>query len=280
MKTRILFILMVFALASLACTIQVNVPKIETGTLQTLEISEHAPSGPASLRIEMGAGKLSIGGDSDELASGKIEYNVSTWKPIVTRNGDNLAITQRTEGQVGIPEGNVINNWNLFLGSYPLDVLIEAGAYRGILEFGGLSITRLEINDGASKADLLFSKPNQAEMSLLSYKTGASQISLSGLGNANFDEMSFAGGAGSYTLNLSGDWRKDARIRIAGGMSDMKIIVPEDLHTRIILSGGLSNVSPQGTWSIHDNVYEAGAGEPFVEITIEMAVGNLTLIRK
>jgi hypothetical protein len=42
-------------------------------------------------------------------------------------------------------------------------------------------------------------------MSILSYKTGASDVSLKGLGNANVDQVSFDGGVGSYELDFTGD---------------------------------------------------------------------------
>jgi hypothetical protein len=42
-----------------------------------------------------------------------------------------------------------------------MDLTINAGAYRGTLELGDLSLTRLDINDGASQATVEFSMPNR-----------------------------------------------------------------------------------------------------------------------
>ena len=53
-----------------------------------------------------------------------------------------------------------------------MELLINAGAYSGRLELGGLSLERLEINDGASDVRVEFSQANHTEMSLFRYTTG------------------------------------------------------------------------------------------------------------
>src|SRR3546814_7166011 len=55
-------------------------------------------------------------------------------------------------------------------------------------ELGGLSLKSLEVKDGASNVDLSFSKSNLVEMSILQYTTGASDVKLTGLANANRSE--------------------------------------------------------------------------------------------
>ena len=93
----------------------------------------------------------------------------------------------------------------LKLGETPMELEINAGAYQGQYEFGGLALTGLTIKDGASDVDLSFSEPNRTEMSVFRYETGASNVELTGLANANFSTLIFNGGAGDYTLDFSGD---------------------------------------------------------------------------
>ena len=89
-----------------------------------------------------------------------------------------------------------------------MDLTIAAGAYEGNLELGGLALKSLTVKDGASHVDLSFPEPNQTEMSILRYETGASDVKLTGLANANFSTLTFSGGAGNYTLDFSGELQR------------------------------------------------------------------------
>jgi hypothetical protein len=72
-----------------------------------------------------------------------------------------------------------------------MHLVINGGAYQGRIELGGLSLLSLEVNDGASDVKLEFSEPNGVVMDTLKYSTGASNVELSGLANANFKSMVF-----------------------------------------------------------------------------------------
>jgi hypothetical protein len=170
--------------------------------------------------------------------------------------------------------------WTIQLGSIPMDLSLSTGAYEGTLDLSGLSITSLSIRDGASKSTVRFDTPNPVDMSILSYKTGASQVSLKGLGNANVDQISFDGGVGSYELDFTGDLSKDVNVTIKSGMSDIKLVFPTDCRANVIINGGLSNVDINGTWSVTNNSYSFGTTGPVVNVIIEMAVGNLQLVQQ
>ncbi len=111
-----------------------------------------------------------------------------------------------------------MNIWELEIGSSPVELKINAGAYKGNYDFGGLAITSLEVTDGASDVELAFSSPNQLEMETFRYVTGASNLEMTGLANANFESMTFRGGAGDFKLDFSGQLKRDTdgsdRIRL------------------------------------------------------------------
>lgn len=275
---RILAIILI-AFVLLGCSLTVNVPTVETTTTRVFEISEPVPSGVdlSNVEIEMGAGKLTIKPGSNQLVEGTITYNVANWEPKVNEIANGVSIIQDHSTSVGVPENDIKNIWDLKLGQTPIDLKISAGAYEGIIDLSGLSISNLEVNDGASKAVVRFDSPNPVVMQRLVYKTGASQVDLIGLANANVANISFESGAGSYSLDFSGELQDDIHARIASGMSNTKITVPEGTHIIVTLSGGLSNVDPSGTWTIAGSTYEAGSGDPTIYVTVEMAVGNLSL---
>lgn len=265
-------------LTLMACSFTVNVPSIKTGEIHEFDIKEPVADGKESeVKIEMGAGKLDISGGSDSLVEGTVFYNVEGWKPGITELSDGVLVSQSHTTNAGIPDGNIKNDWTLKLGKTPLSLTINAGAYEGTIDLSGLSITNLEISDGASKAIVRFDTLNPVPMQRLQYKTGASEVKLLGLGNSNARTINFESGAGSYTLDFSGTGTQDISVKLSSGMSDVKIIVPTNLHTIIVINGGLANVNASGTWSIEGTRYEAGSSGPTITIDVEMALGNLSL---
>lgn len=267
------------ALTLMACSFTVNVPTVNTGNSETLEVNEAPVSsaGTNRVEIEMGAGKLNISGGASSLIEGTIEYNVDSWKPEITRNSDQITIAQKNTSNVGIPDGDIKNEWKLKLGKEPIDLSLSTGAYQGDIDLSGLSITKLSISDGASKATVKFDSLNPVEMESLEYKTGASDVELFGLGNANVKEINFNSGVGSYTLDFSGDVQKDMNVRIQSGMSNVSIIIPSNVRARVIFASGLSNIEASGTWTISDTMYECGETGPLITINLDMALGNLQL---
>jgi hypothetical protein len=195
---------------------------VATGPTQELLIDE--PLGSAAVTdvtLSMGAGKLKVQPGATGLASGVILYNVESWKPKVTRTDSLLSIKQgSTKGLAGLG-GDIVNDWDLKLGRAPMRLAVTAGAYEGTYELGELSLQRLSIKDGASKSQVHFSHANLSQMELLSYETGASSVTLTGLADANFKKMEFKGGAGSFTLDFSGTLRSDGSVSIEAGVGSV-----------------------------------------------------------
>jgi hypothetical protein len=279
-KHLLIFPVIALLVSSLACSFTVNLPEAKLGETQTFTISEAFPedSQTAKISIEMGAGELDIQSGSKMLIEGQIQYNISEWKPEVIRDEQNLLIRQGRKENLRIPTRDVINRWQFKLGSTPVDLDIAAGAYKGMLNLSGVALTRLNIQDGASQAEVRFDQPNPVQMESLRYRTGASEVSLIGLGYASPAFLNFEGGTGSYTLDFSGRLQQDMNASITVGVSSLKIIIPAGTPARIVITGGLNNVQPSGTWRISNNVYETEGDGPKIEINLNMGVGNLELV--
>jgi hypothetical protein len=283
---RILLVISALALAALACgpNFNFNVPRLETGPLETFTVSEAAPpkGEAAGVTIRMGAGDLTLTGGADGLASGTIDYNVPAWMPTVTRDDNALTIEQGNldRNNLGIVEDDITNTWTLKLGNAPMDLTLEAGAYKGELDLSGLALTNLTISDGASDSTVTFDEVNPEAMDTFRYTTGASSVKLNGLANANFENLVFKGGAGDYTLDFSGELQRDATVDITAGVCRLEIVVPEGTAVKIKLSGGLSDVRTEGTWSVNDKTYALSGEGPTLTINVDMGIGSLTLISK
>jgi hypothetical protein len=281
MFRKLIPVILVITLATMACGFSVTIPDSHTpGPTTTEEISIAAPDTRESvdLAIEFGAGELSIEPGAEGLVEGTATYNIEEMRPVIDVSGNNVEITQRDwDGELIGEWDEVENRWDLKLGEAPMDLSIQAGAYQGEYELGGLSLTGLTIKDGAADVELNFSSPNLVEMDMLRYETGASSVTLSGLANANFSSLEFNGGAGDYTLDFSGDLQRDANVAIQTGVSNLTLIIPDDLDVRITVEGGLSNVSYGSGWDEEDNVYTQTGSGPTLTIVIEIGAGNLNI---
>lgn len=282
MYRKLMIFVAILALASLACGFNINVPeRVQPGPEVTEDILIPYPKEEdTSLTLSFGAGELSLAPGADDMVDGTATYNYEQVKPVIVTDGGNVNIKMGETNLNFLPSYNDLKNeWDLKLGSQPMDLTIESGAYTGKYEFGGLALTNLTIKDGAAEVGLSFSDPNQSEMSIFSYATGASNVSLKGLANANFSIFDFSAGAGDYTLDFSGDLQRDASIKIEAGLSNIIIIVPEGVDAIVTVESGVSNISTGSGWSRSGDVYRQKGEGPTLTFVVEIGAGNLTLTR-
>jgi hypothetical protein len=276
--------ILVLALSTIACGFHVSVPinTITPGPMLTDEINVPLPDTAQSVNLSLafGAGTLKVQPGASVLVSGTAKYNIPDFKPVVTSTGSTVRIEQGNWHLKGIPDlSNIKNVWDLSLGKQPLNLNIEAGAYQAEYQFGGLSLTNLTIKDGASDVKMNFASPNLIEMSLLSYETGASNVSMIGLGNANFANLTFHSGAGNFTLDFTGGLKRNGSVNIETGVSNTTLVIPSGLPVQLTVDGGLSNVSYDSAWFKNGNLYTQSGTGPQLTIVVHIGAGNLTLTR-
>ncbi len=283
MFRKIIPLVLILTIILSACSFHISLPVTQkVGPTVTDEISVPVPDSTQTvdLSLEFGAGTLKLHPGADGLVSGTATYNVSDFKPTVTTDGSTVHIEQGNWRLTGIPDlSNIKNEWDLALGTTPMNLTIDAGAYHAEYELGGLALTNLTISDGAADTELNFATPNLAEMSLLSYSTGASNVSLTGLGNANFASLEFDSGAGNYTLDFSGQFQRNGSVHIGTGVSNLTLVIPSGIPVQITVDGGLSNVTHDSGWAKNGNVYSQSGTGPQLTIVVEIGAGNLTITR-
>lgn len=266
------------ALATMACGFSVNLPSAPTpGPDITEQITVAAPdSEETRLHISFGAGELRLSpGAEAALVTGTVTYNLPNFKPEVTEAGGTIELKQGDIKSLNV--GDFRNEWNLNLGLSPMELEINAGAYQGRYEFGGLALTGLTVKDGASDVILSFSEPNQADMAVFRYETGASNVELTGLANANFSTLIFNGGAGNYTLDFSGELGQAATARVETGFGDLKLVIPKGLDARVTVEGAAVNINHSSGWAQNDRTYTQDGSGPTLTIIVKMGAGNVTI---
>ena len=280
---NIIIVIAALALASLSCGLTIDLPvdRVTTGPTRTDDINIPAPEADEiDLILSFGAGDFKLdGGAGDTLVSGTASYNVDDFKPEITIDGNEVRLESGELKIEGIPRisDKVKNEWDLELGDQVINLEINSGAYKGDFDLGDLSLKSLKISDGAADVRVKFSKPNRVEMESLSYQTGASNVRLTDLANANFSSMVFRSGAGNYSLDFSGELKRDADVNIESGISQVTLIVPEGLSAQVIFEGGLSNIETHGEWQKSGDTYLLEGSGPTLTVTVDMGAGNLIL---
>jgi hypothetical protein len=205
---------------------------------------------------------------------------VSDLAPVIKISNGDVEIASSKLQINGIPkfQDDIRNEWNLRLTDSPLALHINGGAYKGNFDFGNLSLTDLEISDGASDVTVNFSKPNLTQIQQFSYETGASRVKMKGLSNANFINLVFRSGAGNYLFDFSGDLKNDATVLIETGLSKITIVVPQGVSAEVQFTGELKKVDANGKWEKVGSKYIMEGTGPKLIILVKMSVGSLQLI--
>ncbi len=263
---------------SLACSVSIPLPQVPTpGPAQTDQLSVAYPTGgETSLTISFGAGELDLAPGAQGLVSGTATYNMADLKPEVLTQGSSIEIRQGSLKSLTYPN-DLINHWDLKLGAKPMDLSINGGAFTGTYELGGLALAGLTVKDGASNVTVSFSTPNPSPMTVFRYETGASNVKLMKLANANFSTMVFNSGGGDYTLDFSGTLKRDATVTITSGVSNLIIVVPDGVAANVTVESGVSNVNAGSEWTQHGNVYSQSGSGPTLTFVVKTGAGNLTL---
>lgn len=282
-RNPFLFILAVVLSVSMACSLKFDLPvdEITTGETVTEPIKVDLPAGTAEISITFGAGELEISpGSVPGSIAGTAKYNVADLKPVIEIDEQEVSISTGNFEITGIPniDEDIVNIWELEIGSSPVELKINAGAYKGNYDLGGLAITSLEVTDGASDVELAFSSPNQLEMETFRYVTGASNLEMTGLANANFESMTFRGGAGDFKLDFSGQLKRDTTVQIESGLSHVEVVIPETTSARVVFRGGLASIDASSAWDKSENEYILNGTGPTLTIYVDMAAGDFDLL--
>lgn len=286
MKNTLRFILLLgLVFATAGCGIGIELPfktEQKTGPTQTELVQIPVPDipTPLDLNLAFGAGKMVLLPNSGpDLVSGTATFNVADFKPEVTVDEFSVSLKQGNLKLNAVPTINetIKNEWSLALKNIPIELDIKAGGYTGEFEFGGLAIHDLHVADGAANVNLKFSTPNTETMNAFRYETGASNISMEKLANANFQTMIFQSGAGNYNLDFSGLLQQDASIFIETGLSRLVISVPDGVPAEVSFEGPLSKVITRGDWQQSGEEYFLEGQGPRLIFLIETKAGTVTL---
>jgi hypothetical protein len=247
-------------------------------------------SGEKHLKVRMDIGAATIDlkkNDTGDILNAEVEYDPDELRVDIdyrkSKDEGRLQLESRSRDK-GIDLDEEDNYWNLqFTDKIPISFEIDIGACEGDFDFTGLEIDQLDMDLGASSIEVDFRKLNPRRISEISIDVGASSLEINGLGNANFEELSFDGGVGDFTLDFSGDFKHRAYVNIDVGLGSMTILIPKDVGVQIRSeSSFLSSVDidEDDFEEIEDDLYESdnfGQTERELVFDIEVGLGSVEI---
>ncbi len=131
--------------------------------------------------IDMGVGKLNVAGNANELMDATFTYNIESWKPVLSYDvkgtEGTLLVRQPNQGTISTSPGTRYE-WNLyFKNDVPMTMRVNVGVGDGDLKFGGLDLSRLEVNSGVGNTTIDLTGQWTQDLDVL-VKGGVGQVTI------------------------------------------------------------------------------------------------------
>jgi len=128
-------------------------PSVEIIDMQTDALT--IPTGSAQdavIVLDLGIGTLTVEGGSPALCTGKLQYNVAEWKPVVEHSvEDGQALVRITQPNLGhrTIRDDARANWTLSISDdVPTQIAIDMGVGKSHIDLGDAMVERLDVEVG------------------------------------------------------------------------------------------------------------------------------------
>ena len=163
------------------------------------------------VHIEYDIGNLEISeGSDDELYSIDLEYDRLHFDPDLDFDGagSRASLTFDLDSVGRGFSGDRFNN-DLLLRlnpDIPIDLRLSTGVTESHLDLTGLGLTRLRLDGGVGRTEILFGELSAEEMDDLDVEAGVGDVTIRSIGNARVRDLKVEGGIGRTELDFSGEW--------------------------------------------------------------------------
>ncbi len=237
-------------------------------------------------RLEFAAGALRLAaGRPNELYRMDVLYDGDRYAPLSDYDAARGAVTfgLRAEGDGGL---RVVSRNQLrqtasvtFSPRNDLALAVALGAVDGDLELGGLRLTSLELEAGASRATVRFSQPNATRCRAATMSSGAAELTVLGLGNSRCDRIAFEGGVGRVTLDFGGAWTSNSAVSVKMALGQVTLRLPRQVGVRLTLDKFLASFEPEGMVRRGTSYLSPGYDQAsrHLDIDVTTAVGGVSV---
>ncbi|MFZ5354321.1 MAG: hypothetical protein ACOZCL_16590 [Bacillota bacterium] len=236
MKIKITVILIIFAAVLSGCVIDMEKSGISISDdlisyHEEIELDENLKE--ANAYFEADASNVKISSSHNKLVEGVFRYNSEDLKPKFEVEGGDIRI-QSSNPPIKIRR--IISEWDISLTEkLPVSMNIEANASKAEMDLNDIKLKQIAMKLGAATINVYSDKPNVEILGDMSIDADASSLNLYGGGNMNFERIKVDSDASRLNLDLSGEYFRNADINITANASTLKLRLPENAGTRIIV---------------------------------------------
>jgi hypothetical protein len=237
-------------------------------------------------RLDYAAGALRLAaGRPTELYRMDVLYDGERYVPIsrfdAAHGAVGLGLEASGDGGLRVVSKNQLRQTAsvTFSPKNDLALAVTLGAVDADLELGGLRLTDLKLEAGASRATVRFSQPNAARCRSATLTSGAAELSVMGLGNSRCDRIRFEGGVGRVTLDFGGAWSSSSTVAVKMALGEVALRLPRTVGIRLRLDKFLATFEPQGLVRRGNSYLSPGYDQAARHLDIEVttAVGGVTV---
>jgi len=225
--------------------------------------------------------KTIVNSTEDKLAEVKFLYNAESLKPDFTVNEDEIVIRNRPEVH-GFSK--IINDWDVKItDKLPLEVDLKADASDIKMDMSRMLISSMDAVLNASSARIYFDKPNKESLKRFNLEADASSANIYGAGNLGFETLDIEANASKLVIDLTGENKKNGKIKIESNASTVRLKLPEDVDISIVIDNfEISSVKVNNSRILERSEKEYisnnyGNAERTFKIYADMNVSSLTL---
>ena len=237
-------------------------------------------------RVEYGAGSLRVEpGQPGELYRMNLSYDEDRFVPVSDFEASSrtvvLGLRAAGQGGVRVVSRNQLRQRATIALSPRADLALDLsiGAVDADLELGGLRISDLGLQTGASRATVRFSRPNGMRCRHAAFSAGAAEVSVFGLGNSRCEEIEFEGGMGKILLDFGGVWSSSARVEVKMAMGEITLRLPRRVGIRLTRTKFLSRFESAGLLRRGDSFVSPNydTAEHRLDLDLTTAMGGVSV---
>ncbi len=235
------------------------------------------------VEVRYGAGRFSLAlAEAGTLYRMQIRYDEDAFEPVAEYRGSTLVLGTATVGRrIRLGQDEAGGEMELGLThEIPVDLTLELGAVKAEIDLGGLRLTGLDIETGASQTRLEVSEPNEEAMTEASFEVGAAEFTARRLGNLNAARIEVDAGVGDIELDFTGEWQRDARVTVDMGLGALTLRFPRGLGVRLSQDTFLTLLDSEGLVKRGDAYYSLDYDEAEYQVTVDVdaAFGSIRVV--
>lgn len=220
--------------------------------------------------------------NSRTLFSMNLAYDAEVFRAVTDFDGERVTLgLEGRDRELRIKKGGRTPEMDVRLSpAVPLDLSLDFGAGRAEVDLGGLRLSELDIETGASETRLDVSEPNREVLRSASVAVGAARFTAERIGNLNAERLSIDAGVGQVVLSLDGSWQRDLDIEVEMGVGAVEIRVPRSIGLKLVKESFLTALDAPDMERDGDAWYSRDwtTAERRITIDVEAAFGAIEVV--